>query len=172
MAPKPNVAIAIVPGSFSPFAFYVSTITKLQSAGFSAVQVIGYPSIGRKDPSPAATMADDAAYIHSELLNLVDAGYDVVINAHSYGGVPTSESLKGLSKKQREAEGKQGGVVQLVYTAALTPPVGKSIGEVMGSGETPEQESVTPFVRVDVSLEPSPPSILTTQQYAGRLHEP
>ncbi|MBE7181472.1 MAG: hypothetical protein INR71_09735 [Terriglobus roseus] len=78
-------------------------------------------------------MADDAAYIHSELEKLADSGYDVLVNAHSYGGIPTSEALRGLSKAEREKAGKAGGVVRISYTAALTPPVGKGLNDVMAA---------------------------------------
>lgn len=140
--------MAIIPGSFSPFAYYVPVI-RLLHLDFAAIQLISYPSIGRKDPSPAATMYDDASYIRSELEKLADSGYDVLVNAHSYGGVPTSEALKGLSKEERSKAGKLGGVVRATFTAALTPPVGKSQNDVMGAGQD-GKESVTPFISINV----------------------
>lgn len=150
MAPPANLAIALVPGSFSPFAAYVSAIAKLHDAGFKAVQFISLPSIGRKEGVAAATMSDDAVYIHSELEKLADSEYDILVNAHSYGGVPASESLKSLSKKTRTANGKKGGVVGIVYTAALTPPPGKSLGEAMAGDEDPATKPPAPYVRIEV----------------------
>jgi len=46
---------------------------------------------------------------------LVDEEIDVVVLMHSYGGIPGSAALKGLGEK----EGKEGGVVRLVYVASL-----------------------------------------------------
>jgi pimeloyl-ACP methyl ester carboxylesterase len=127
--PKP--AIIIVPGSFSPASFYAPVVGKLNAAGYSTVEVASYPSIGRRDPEPAATMMDDAKFINEAVEKLADAGQDVVVVAHSYGGVPTSEALKGLAKDQRGAEGKKGGVVRVLYVAALIPRLGESLGSLM-----------------------------------------
>ena len=50
-------------------------------------------------------------------------------------GIPASESVKGLTKRERSAQGKSGGVVRLAYMTALVPPVGKSLAETnVGSG--------------------------------------
>jgi hypothetical protein len=50
----------------------------------------------------------------------------VVIIAHSYGGKPATESVKGLSKEARGQQGKQGGVVRLAYMTATAPEVGSA----------------------------------------------
>lgn len=130
-ATKP--AIVIVPGSFSPASFYASVVDQLRGAGYSSVVVAQYPSIGRRDPAPAATMYDDAQFIHNVIETLANKGHDVLTVAHSYGGVPTSQSLEGLSKKEREAQGLVGGVVGVLYVAALTPLLGQSLGSLMDS---------------------------------------
>jgi hypothetical protein len=130
-APKP--AIVIVPGSFSPAPFYAITVDKLKAAGYTIVEVAQVPSIGRRDPEPPATMYDDATFVSGIVEKIADAGNDVVIVAHSYSGVPVSESLKGLAKVQRQAEGKKGGVVRALYVAALIPRLGESLGSLMGN---------------------------------------
>jgi pimeloyl-ACP methyl ester carboxylesterase len=126
-------AIVIVPGSFSPASLYAVTVEKLGAAGYPIVEVASYPSIGRRDPEPPATMYDDAEFIHDATEKLVSGGHDVLIVAHSYGGVPTSEALKGLTKSQRLSEGKKGGVVRVLYVAALIPRLGESLGSLMSA---------------------------------------
>jgi hypothetical protein len=72
-------------------------------------------------------MQDDAAYFQRIIESLADQGRAVVIVTHSYGGVPGTESAKGLSKTDRQAAGKDGGVVGIVYLAAIVPEVGQSV---------------------------------------------
>jgi len=64
----------------------------------------------------------------------------VVIIAHSYGGVPASESLKGLSKIERAKEGKSGGVVRIGYLTALVPGVGVSAAGLLA--EVPKEQKI------------------------------
>ncbi|KAH7346198.1 hypothetical protein BKA65DRAFT_374991, partial [Rhexocercosporidium sp. MPI-PUGE-AT-0058] len=43
---------------------------------------------------------------------------------HSYGGTPTSQNTKSLSKTERQAQEKPGGIVILAYTTAVVPALG------------------------------------------------
>ena len=56
----------------------------------------------------------------------------MVLAMNSYGGFPGTEATKGLSKGEREKEGKEGGIVALVYLASFIPPVGMSLRKSMG----------------------------------------
>lgn len=140
-------AIVIVPGSFSPAAFYTLVVDQLKQDGYSTVEVAQYPSIGRRDPKPPATMYDDAKFIQEVVEGLADQGNDVLIVAHSYGGIPTSQALKGLSKSDRKLKQMSGGVVGVLYVAALTPLLDQSLGSLMGS-------KPASYVNVAVSLVP------------------
>lgn len=135
--------IIIVNGSFSPSPLYVKTTTLLQNDGYKVI-VADYPSIGNRDPKPAATMEDDAAYVNDLLQKLADQDEDIVVVAHSYGGVPASEGIKGLAKSIRQKEGKSGGVVRILYVAALVPEIGQGLADLMGT-------EPAPFVRFNVS---------------------
>lgn len=68
----------------------------------------------------------------------------MILFAHSYGGIPTTQSLERLSQKARSAEGKSGGVKKVVYLTALILQVGSSNFELFG-GNMPD------FVSVSVS---------------------
>jgi hypothetical protein len=44
-------------------------------------------------------MEEDAQAICATAKELINAGHDVLLVSHSYGGVPATESLKGLNAK-------------------------------------------------------------------------
>ena len=96
------------------------------------------PSASRKPPQPAATLAEDAMYFNGILTGLCDAGKDVVVLGHSYGGSVLTESVRNLTEK---AEGR-GRVVGMIYMTALVPKVGQVIG------------SITAHLDMDVSIKP------------------
>ncbi|KFX93376.1 hypothetical protein V490_04860 [Pseudogymnoascus sp. VKM F-3557] len=123
--------ILIVPGSFSAVSLYDTLISALHALSYPAI-VSDLPSASRLPPAPAASMADDAAHFHGLAESLADEGRDIVILTHSYGGIPGTEAAKGLAKADREAEGKKGGVIRLVYLTSIVPPVGGSQISVMG----------------------------------------
>jgi pimeloyl-ACP methyl ester carboxylesterase len=61
------------------------------------------------------------------LSSLADGGHDIVIILHSYGGIPGTQAVAGLSKTSRLAEGKKGGVIALVYLCAFLLQKGESL---------------------------------------------
>ncbi|KAK7726333.1 hypothetical protein SLS57_003419 [Botryosphaeria dothidea] len=76
-------------------------------------------------------MEEDAECIRAATEGLVEQGEDVVLVMHSYGGIPGMQSVEGFSRAERERAGKAGGVVKLVYLAAVVPEVGQSMNEIM-----------------------------------------
>lgn len=89
------------------------------------------------------TMPDDAAHIQKTTSKLVANGKEVILVMHSYGGIPGTESAKGLLKKDQQAAQKAGGIVCLVYVAAFLIPVGTSLASFLGT--------MAPWVEFDVS---------------------
>ncbi|KIV88506.1 hypothetical protein PV10_08187 [Exophiala mesophila] len=129
-ATKPSVVI--IPGSFSPDYFYFDIVKKLQEYGYEA-QVKNLPSASRLPPEQPATMYEDADFFRGLVEQLADQGKDVVLVTHSYGGVVGSEAAKGVLKTDREAAGKPGGLVKLVYLTSVVPEPGVSLGGQMGA---------------------------------------
>ncbi|KAF8205349.1 Alpha/beta hydrolase fold-1 [Mycena galopus ATCC 62051] len=129
-APKPT--IIIIPASFSPVSLYDAVIADLESHGYS-VKGVELQTVGRRDKAPS--MYDDAAAVASVASQLADEGKDVVLVAHSYGGVVACEASKGLAKNVREKEGKKGGIVRIVFVAALVPAEGEPSLGVFGDTE-------------------------------------
>lgn len=116
--------VVIVPGSFCPPAVYDNLAAEIKSRGHDAT-VVSLPSVGHTS-KPAPNLSDDAAAIVAVSEPLIEAGQRVVIICHSYGGIPTTQSMEKLSKKARQAAGKAGGVVDLIYLTSVIIAVGTS----------------------------------------------
>jgi pimeloyl-ACP methyl ester carboxylesterase len=151
--------IVIVPGSFSPTYFYDTFVSPLSAHNYD-VQVVSLPSVGGKT---ATTMIDDATAIQAVTTKIADQGKDIVLVMHSYGGIPGTESAHGLAKKEREASGKKGGIVALLYVVALLVRPGKSLGSTLGEGT-----GVPDYVKVDVSG--TSPSIVHIMLFPSESH--
>jgi pimeloyl-ACP methyl ester carboxylesterase len=129
---KPS--ILFFPGSFVLVSVYQPIFDAVSKAGYE-IKGIHPPSIGPSSrqgrDGPAPSMYDDAAVVAKEVEKLADQGRDVILIAHSYGGGPISQSTKGLSKEERKAQGKSGGIVRLAYMTAVVPAVGQSAQNVL-----------------------------------------
>jgi pimeloyl-ACP methyl ester carboxylesterase len=134
--------IIIIPGSFSPLFFYTPVIADLESHGYT-VHGIELETVGRREKAPG--MYDDAAAVAALVSRLADAGEDVVLVAHSYGGLVACEAAKGLAKSERAKDGKHGGIVRIVFMAAVVAAVGQCSKDVFGEAVTLD------YVRVEVS---------------------
>jgi pimeloyl-ACP methyl ester carboxylesterase len=112
----------------------------------------GIPTVTTTCPSdnsepPTLGMYDDAAHIRSVILPLIDAGKEVLLVMHSYGGAVGTEAAKGLSKAERAKEGKKGGVVHLYYLCAFMLQEGQSL--VSCNEATPEMTLNAKAVDID-----------------------
>jgi surfactin synthase thioesterase subunit len=102
-----NPTLVIVHGASHTSEHFVPLANALQAAGFTNVCNLTLPSAGSK---PAVTSFDpDAAHIRDTVTKCVDSGEDVAVIMHSYGGAPSCEAVRGLSKEDRAKEGKTGG---------------------------------------------------------------
>lgn len=84
--------------------------------------------VGRRDPLPSATMSDDASAISVVTKQLAADGKKVLLVAHSYRGVPATQSLE----QQKSARGVTSGIQKLAYLSALVPQVGQSTADWVG----------------------------------------
>lgn len=141
--------ILLVPGSFALPEFYDPLFEAVRAKGYD-IRGLHMPTVGLRTgegrPGTPPSMYDDAALIAKEAEKVADEGRDVIILGHSYGGVPVTQSAEGLGKKERQARGKEGGVVNLAYMTCLVPAVGKSAADVLAQvpdeGKTPMQIGV------------------------------
>ncbi|KAL1878443.1 hypothetical protein Plec18167_004515 [Paecilomyces lecythidis] len=120
---KPS--IVIVPGSFSPASLYDTLAANLREFGYETI-VGDLLSVTRGPPQSGATMEDDAGVFHEIIEKLSNQEKDVVVLTHSYGGMVGNESAKGLSKAEREIQGRPGGIIKIVYLTSVISEVGKS----------------------------------------------
>ncbi|KAI5362053.1 putative alpha/Beta hydrolase [Septoria linicola] len=99
-----STTIILVPGAWhKPDCFPPTVLVSLASVG---------PQEHLKNFNP------DVDVIRKHIEAAADAGQDVVVVAHSYGSIPTSEAIKGLDLKSRQAAGKKGGVVHFFFLSA------------------------------------------------------
>lgn len=121
---KNSPTIFFIPGAWHHPWIFDDVRNVLSTRGYetdSATLV----TVGSKNAS--AGVIDDAVEVRSALLKLVEAGKEVILVAHSYGGLVASNSVQGLSADQRSANGKPGGIIMLVFLCAFAVPVGSSL---------------------------------------------
>ncbi|KAB8071677.1 Alpha/beta hydrolase fold-1 [Aspergillus leporis] len=122
MSSKPK--IVLVPGAWITPAFYDRLQSCLSERGLDSVAV-QHQSTGAEPP--IKTLEDDVSQLRGTLEQLCDAGSDVIVAAHSYGGVVSSGAVLGLDKTTRQSQGKSGGVVMIVYMVAFVLQKGDSL---------------------------------------------
>ena len=122
--------IVLVPGAWHTPENYGPLISLLSIAGYPSIP-ISLPSAGAHPGHP--DFSQDVAHVRKSITSLVEAGKDIVVVMHSGGSVCSSEAVRDLSKKDREGEGKAGGVIRLVYIGILLPKAGTSLFETFNS---------------------------------------
>lgn len=143
--PKPT--IFLVHGGWHTPAHYEPLLRILRAHNYP-VATIDLPTCAHPD-SASKTIYDDIRAITSAIAAIADAGADVIVLMHSYGGFVGSDGVWGLGKVEREKEGRRGGVVKMVYVAAAVAEKGTKLVDLFG-GEIPE------YAAVDVSNTPLP----------------
>ncbi|KAJ5505027.1 hypothetical protein N7463_007901 [Penicillium fimorum] len=133
-----NPSIVIVPGAWHRPAHFQGLIDELAKVNYDA-EAVTMPAVDSSPP--LATWDEDAQAVREVIMSKLDAGKDVVVLAHSFGGIAMSEAAKALGKKERGAQGLKGGIIKLVYMCAMALPEGQShIGQLVP--QTPEEEEV------------------------------
>ncbi|WXC46481.1 hypothetical protein QX201_006182 [Fusarium graminearum] len=118
--------VVIIPGSFAKPTLYERLVQSLARDGIQS-EIVDLPSVGRKEGKAPATLSDDVDEIASVVEKILDEDKEVILLAHSYGGVPATQSLETLSQTARQSQGKKSGVTKIVYLAAVALPVGGSV---------------------------------------------
>ncbi|KAI7779332.1 hypothetical protein LA080_001003 [Diaporthe eres] len=116
MSANAQPVFVLAPGAWHTPDCYQLVQDKLHAQGWET-RAVAYPSVGAEPPTKGAF--DDAAAVRAEVQALVDQGRQVILVGHSYGGFVICEASKGLGYKQRKAEGKEGGIVLLVFLSAF-----------------------------------------------------
>ncbi|KAK1534782.1 uncharacterized protein CCOS01_03534 [Colletotrichum costaricense] len=131
-ATKPT--FIFVPGAWHCATKFEPVTSKLEALGYPTKSV-QLPCYGAEPP--LSDFQPDVAAIRQEIEKSVDAGEDVVLFMHSYGGIVGCEACRGLGKAARGKEGKTGGVVRLVFCAAFMVPEGVSLFDMLQGNPLP-----------------------------------
>ena len=156
MASQPT--ILIICGSYCPCSLYSSLNTHLQSLGFDTYCKINPSCIDSPAPPtlptvPAVSLTEDAEAVRESIRKLCgQQGRDVVLLAHSYGGMVATECLKGIGGGSVDGKGR---VLGLVCVAAMLPMKGESV-----AGVCAEKALDFPFIGFEVSLALSSPRVI------------
>lgn len=126
--PSSSPQLLIIPGSYiSALAYYdVRDIIRKAHPELPEALVYDLPSASSGPPLPAPNLYDDGALFAEKITELADQDVDIVLFAHSYGGVVAREALKGLSKAERSSLGKRGGVIHVIYLSPIICEPGKA----------------------------------------------
>ena len=126
----------VVPGAWHDVSAYRKFAKHLEDLGNPTV-VAALSSVGSSNPKEA-TCINDAESLREQLSVLIENdAKDIVVLAHSYGGIPAALAAHGLSTITREQEGKKGGILGLVYMSAFVVPEGTSLLEYLGGKHAP-----------------------------------
>ncbi|KAE8138751.1 Alpha/beta hydrolase fold-1 [Aspergillus pseudotamarii] len=134
--PYSNPAILLVHGAWHIPAHYAEFTSALRSKGHE-VHVPRLLSMNEARP-PNADLSSDTDLIRSYVESLVEAGREVVVLMHSYGGQVGTNALVGLGAEARKQQGRTGGVVRLIYIAAFAVTENNSmisVVEAFGHGD-------------------------------------
>ncbi|CAG8958823.1 hypothetical protein HYFRA_00011774 [Hymenoscyphus fraxineus] len=131
MTPKMNATVVIAPGGWPLEEFFHPLIKSFQERSISAVCKV--PSSYPETAEGQLPVNPDMVYLRENvLLPLVEEGKDVVLLMHSYGGIYGGAAVEGLSKKERSASQKSGGIIALIFVAAFTASKGTTAMQAMG----------------------------------------
>lgn len=131
-APAPRdllPTVVFTPGAWHGTWAFDTVRNSLEVLGYPT-EAVALPSVGNANASVG--VAEDAAALAAELATLTDAGRDVVMVCHSYGGVVASTAVEGYGYADRSAAGLDGGVIMLVYMTAFAAPAQSSLLDALG----------------------------------------
>ena len=126
--------IVFVPGAWHSPEFFGAVISILEPLGYQCVTV-SMPGVGRIPP--VDNLDEDIAAVRTTVIKELDAGHDVIIHAHSWAGIPVNSALDGLSKEEREKDGRKGAVVKLTFASSIVVPENVSLLDAIG-GKVPD----------------------------------
>ena len=142
MAAATKPTIVIVPGAWQLPNAWDEFRAVLARANHQSYHV-ALPSVGGTE-LPLTGLAEDVAAVQHVVGGLADHGDEIILLCHSSGGVVGSNAVQGYDRATRQAAGKVGGVVRVVYLSAFMLPVGQSLMDMLGG-------QPLPWMIVDVS---------------------
>lgn len=118
--------IIVVPGAYHRPIHYRKLIDPLRVEGYEVISIDLV--VCGEEVDPGMSFFDDGAAVRKVLIPFLDEGRKAVVVSHSYGSLPTSVIVEGLTLAERAEKGLQGGIVGVVNLAGFVFPVpGKNI---------------------------------------------
>lgn len=152
--------IVLVHGGWQRPNIFAKLQAELEGQGYE-VLCPALTTMSETKENPKATHLDDVTHIHELLKPRFDQGREAVIVGHSYGGVPSVVSCEGQTVEERAAQGKPGGILAIVFLAAIVlPNRGMDLSAVV---------SALTWAKSDVSSLSVARSIRMTDSRTGRL---
>jgi pimeloyl-ACP methyl ester carboxylesterase len=125
MAPE-NPAILIIHGGYFLPTAWDAFNDQLTKAGL-VVRCPRLPTCGDKQP-PTATLEEDVTAVRSAAKDLIDTGHNVIVLAHSYGGIVASEALTSDLYANEATKG----IVHIIFLSAWLVQPGDTLEDVIG----------------------------------------
>ncbi|RAH59301.1 alpha/beta-hydrolase [Aspergillus piperis CBS 112811] len=126
-ASKP--VILLISGGWHVPTSYDKLTNLLKSSGHE-VHVPELPSMNGARP-PTADLETDTTAFREYALNLANAGKNVIVISHSYGGQVATNSLSDLAISNRSKQGLPGGVLHIVSLSSFTITEGRSMFDIV-----------------------------------------
>lgn len=127
--------LVLVHGSWHSPLHYDGLIKDLETHGYKVVPV-SLPST-QSPGLPPASLTDDTSAVRIAVLSGLDAGNNVVVIAHSYGGTPANNALKGLEVNSRKADSASTAVTAIASLCAIPTPAGSTFRDNLGGQPAP-----------------------------------
>jgi pimeloyl-ACP methyl ester carboxylesterase len=121
--------IIFVHGAWHTSGFFEKTIALVRPLGYRCIAV-DLPAVGSNPP--VTSLTEDIGPIRAAVVQEVELGHEVIIHAHSWGGIPTTSALDGLSSTERQELKKTGGVLKITFVSSFVLPVGVSLEQAIG----------------------------------------
>ena len=144
--PESRPTIVLIPGGWHSVTIYDALKAQLEALSYLCTGA-DPPSVTSQRPLEVNLDTDIAFYRDNVIVPLVNDGKDIVLLSHSYGGLPSNGAVEGLSRIERMKAGQKGGVLGLIFIAAMCAPVGQSVQESFGFND-----DFLPWTVVQVSI--------------------
>jgi pimeloyl-ACP methyl ester carboxylesterase len=168
MSTKPQ--IVLVPGAWHlPSGFHKLT-APLESHNYT-IHSRQMPSVGSEDsPNPPQDLTQDVKALQDLVTQAIGSGNDVLVVAHSWGGIVSTSALVGFGKKEREARGEKGGVIRIAFIASIVWPEGTSLTDGLETG--PEENKTPDWFDMDVYTPILLPFLPSLPPFSSTCHNP
>lgn len=114
--------------------FFNKVIAILEPLGYKCI-ALQLPGAGNEPP--VKSLDDDFAVVRSAVVKELDAGNNVMMHAHSLGGIVVGGALDGLGMAERKAQDKATGVVKLSFVSAFVLPEEMTVLDALGGTPDP-----------------------------------